>query len=121
MQPLYDNWNLVSFFLCGLKSSDNVIESYAGGLSVAEIFQTLKEEGFRKLEVQIQQLHSVSQCILFKNSIGTHSVHIVHTLLVSKELSEIPVFFNTHDASLGVFLTWAINATSSPAGETVSV
>ncbi len=98
-----------------------MIESYAGGLSVAEIFQTFKEEGFRKLEVQIQQLYSLSQRILFKNSIGADSVHIVHTLLVSKEHSEIPVFLNTHDASLGVFLTWQINATTSPAGEIVSV
>jgi ABC-type dipeptide/oligopeptide/nickel transport system ATPase subunit len=33
--------------------SDTVIESYAGGLSVAEIFKKWKEERFRELEVRI--------------------------------------------------------------------
>jgi shikimate kinase len=34
-------------------TSDTVIESYAGGLSVAEIFKKWKEERFRELEVHI--------------------------------------------------------------------
>ncbi|KAH8937335.1 hypothetical protein BDL97_16G022600 [Sphagnum fallax] len=45
--------------------SDNVIESYAGGLSVAEIFQTLKEEGFRKLESQaLRELSLTSDLVV---------------------------------------------------------
>jgi hypothetical protein len=45
--------------------SDTVIESYAGGLSVAEIFKKWKEERFRELESQaLQELSSAGEVVV---------------------------------------------------------